>query len=270
MKKNLLLSLLCGLAFQLTAQQKFIGTVTYKMTTFNNQWDDVDGNPPYKVILGYGGNLLAMRMYFANKPPQLIVVNTQKDTVYITNPEDKTYFAQSLTAMDGTKITTEKTDSFRNYFGYRCRGLRSFSDDGSETYAWVVEDLTGIEAKDSYKNNFIAVLGAPYVMLGMDAYDKEANQREASMIAESINKMESLPDSLYDLSGYREIDLTRMLQAARDSTNISDVMVDTTGVFVMPDTVAVKKPPVRKPVNKKTPAKKPSATTKSAARKPNH
>lgn len=192
----LLYLLLTG--FPVKAQEKFTGIIEYKLVSFNDKKDD----QPEKMIVVYGKDKVMMRGVFGTgKKDELILITPQNDSLYMTEGNTGVYEAYSLSSAWGGDIKLIKTDSFKNYFGYRCRGYRlKIDDDRSSAYSWVAEDLAGLLFKENQHHTFRYILGAPHVMMAMDMFRK--GEREGSFIPMSLTKMEDVPDSLFSLSGY--------------------------------------------------------------------
>lgn len=258
-----LLLLLCCTAIQ--AQQKFTGTIEYKIVLFK---DMAEQEQPVKVIMAYGKDKMSMRASFKDKPDEFLILNTLTDSVYMTNNGTNTYTKESLTRKGsaGMDIKFERTDSFKTYFSYPCRGYRVESEKTKESYGyvWVAEDFYGIPLKDNYQHFVLTVTGAPYVMLSTDMYNDKG--RMGAYIPVDIKKMDEVPESYFDLTGYTETkwdDAELMPDTARVLSAEDYPPADTTSV------APVKVKPAKKTIPvKKTPVKKQPGQAKPAATKP--
>lgn len=251
LKKTLLLSaiVLCCMA-RATAQEKFTGIVEYKTYSYDKT-DEKD--QPIKMIIGYNGNKMVIRASFTDRKDEMILINAQTDSIYTTNSNKMTYERQHIN-QDGMEYETVKTDSFKTYFGYQCRGYRVIHIDEDKGYLWLAEDLTAFPYKDSYKNSKLKLFGIPYLLLSMEMY--EDGQRRGGLFVETITRMDHVPDSLFDFSAFT---LKKSWQYNDNPEPISDsgvikmempaetIMMDST--MVAPDTMANYYPP-KKPVRK--------------------
>lgn len=256
MKTSLLILFLLLTGINMQAQEKFIGTIEYEVKDVEEHEDDPFG--PTKIMIIRNPEKIMLKMFFKEKDAeQWLLVNTLNDSFYRINPRRKDYMIRSLNDEHDPDPALVRTDSVRNIMGYKCYAYRvTGQDHTSEGYSWIAEDLGGLN-KEYPRNANMNLFGGKHVMLAADIF--EEGKLTAALTAVSIKKMDRIPDSLFDISGFKSI------AAPIDETYGTP---DSTVLYSI-DTLAVK-PPVKKLPKKKTPAKKVRVKTKAAAIKPKH
>lgn len=254
MKTSLLILFFLFTGMATRAQEKFTGTIEYDVKDFEGSEDDPLS--PTKIIIIRNPEKMMLKMFFKGNDEQWLLVNTLNDSFYRINPRRKDYMIRSLNDERDPDPALVRTDSVRNIMGYKCYAYRvTGQDQSSEGYSWISEDLGGLN-KEYPRSANMNIFGGKYVMLAADIL--EEGKLVASLTAASIKKMDRIPDSLFDISGFTHID------APIDETYGTP---DSTVLYSI-DTVAVK-PPVKKLPKKKAPVKKVPVKSKPAARKPN-
>jgi hypothetical protein len=255
----LFIGFLCNFA---NAQQKFTGLIEYKLTSFKK---DKERNQPNKVTILYGKDKKLAKLFGEEDGSDWVLINTITDSIYMISSHAKIYERESLMNDRGGFPELKKTDSFKTFFGHRCRGYTITDVDNQFAgYSWMAEDLSGITGKDTYNSAIYRILGAQYVMMSMEVYEK--GKRDALVIAESITRMETVPDSLFDISGFKyggggEPDATMAPDSARMIGPADTAYAVTTETLPV---VQIAGKDYKKAPSKRAPTKKPGVK----ARKP--
>jgi hypothetical protein len=254
-KKYCIITILLALFMNTKAQQPFTGIIEYELTGMAKNKSD----QPEKLTMLYGMGKLMMKAFFKeDQKEEWILLNTETDTMYSTQFSTKTYEKEALISkrslMDIFDVTP--LDSFKTYFGYRCRGHRLSMDRKTLfAYVWVAEDLLGLPVKPGYQHPVFQITGAPHVMLCMEIYKDD--QREGSFIPVSLTKMDQVPDSLFALTGYKESTepgIDEMIKEMNEEV-----------APAVPDTSIQYRPKAKAPAKKKTPVKKSASKIKKFA-----
>lgn len=255
MKTSLLLLLLLFTGMAIQAQKKFIGTIEYEVKDFEEDEDEAFG--PTKMVITRNPDKILLKMFFRQAEQESwLLMNTLNDSFYRISPEKKTYIKHSLNDENDPDMQLKRTDSLKDILGYKCRGYRVAGGEvKNHGYVWIAESLGGLN-KEYPRSLNMNIFGGKYVMLSSDIYDDQ--QQIAAIRAVSIKKMDRIPDSLFDISGFKSIDAPPY---------DSPAMADSAVMYV--DTLAVK-PPVKKLPKKKAPVKKVRVKTKPGAIKPKH
>lgn len=252
-----ILFILAGRAY---AQESFTGTIEFKLVGFTDKKSD----QPDRMTMTYGKGKLMMKAIFDNdKKEEWILLNTENDSMYSTRFSNKTYEKEALISKRNAMqvFTVTPLDSFKTFFGYRCRAHRLFMDQKTlYGYVWVTEELLGLPVKPGYRHPVFQITGAPHVMLSVEVYKND--QREGSFIPVSVTKMEQAPDSLFVLTGYvesREPGIDAMLETMNGA--------ETSVAPAMPDTARYRKPKTTIKKKTATPKKRPVKRTTARAKR---
>lgn len=253
----ILLLIVCNSA---VAQEKFTGLIEYKVTGFSKEKDE---EQPEKIKVWYGKDKVLMAMFGAKTGNDQILINTVNDTMYMIDPREGSYMAYPLSDNDSeTPFNIEKTDSFKTFFGYRCRAYISMQQEReSKVYIWKAEDLHSITGKADYRHPAWQMLGGNQVMMSVDIYENK--ERMGLILPENITKMEQVPDSIFDISKYHEQQLGGMgYRELTDSTvnySMYDTAVAVKSVYEQSAKTEKKKPKTKKKAAPKTRKTKTSA-----------
>lgn len=248
-----------------SAQELFTGFIEFKTVSYGKNQKPAG---PEKFSIFYSENKAVMKMEGGPEENGRVLVNTVTDSVYMISDEKKQYLPASLyeTQDDGPVII--KTDSFRNYFGYPCRGYRVEENNKKVGYLWVNEQLRWTGEEKKYKHAVFSILGDGYIMMCLEMYKN--GQREGMYIPVNMQRAQNLPDSIFSINGYN---LEKPEEASWGMVPDSLKMAmppDTTAVSYTPEQLEQAAEIVKKMAEKieKKPGAKKSPARKPAARKP--
>lgn len=177
------------------AQQPFTGIIEYKVTDLNNPAG------VYKMIMTRTPEKIMVRIIYRLKnKEERVLINTVNDSLYQLDPLTKTYIAEPMNPGPDEDLEMIRTDSVKNILGHKCSGYQMIVDDDVEGFAWVAEDMGGLR-KQYPLTISTSITGGKYVMLGFN--DSWKNDKRSVVTAVSIKKMDRIPASVFDISGYR-------------------------------------------------------------------
>jgi hypothetical protein len=251
--------LLSSCALFIQAQEKFTGIIEYKTVSYNK-----DGKPagPDKLSIVYGTDKAAIHMEGVTSDDNgWILVNTRTDSVYMIDPKTRTYERESLFDERGETPLFIKTDSVKTFFGYTCRGYKAEDKKGRQLgYIWLTENITWSATNKNYQHPAFWVVGGKHLLLSLEMY--ENGSRVGAYFPVSLTKMEPLPDSLLDYSGYKE---------KNDPSFFDEVVPDSVKKMIEADTtfskekIEVMKKEVEKAVKEATRSAKRETVPKTAS-----
>jgi hypothetical protein len=250
-------------------QEKFTGIIEYKTVSYGTNKKPAG---PEKISIVYGTDKAVMRMEGSLPDGNgWILVNTLKDSVWITEHKTKTYFRLHLKNQMSEGPQFVKTDSFRNYYGYLCRGYKGEDGEKSGGYLWVTEDMTWVTSQKDYRHTAFWMMGGNNLLMCLEIY--ENGQRVGAYFPQNMTKMDTVPDSLFGISGYREQSLDWLQERATTDTARWTMSQDTISSLkdlkvVMGETKLKKtgakttkrNPPRKRPQKRTIPRKKSIAT----------
>jgi hypothetical protein len=207
------------------AQEKFTGIIEYKTISYGK-----DNKPvgPNKLSIIYGTDKAILRMEgLKDDDNGWILLNALTDSVYMMDTETHTYERENLLDAQENTPFFKKTDSIKTFFGYPCRGYKVEDEKNVWLgYIWVAENLTWLSTNKTYKHPAFWMVGGNHLLLSLEMYEK--GSRVGAYFPVSVTKMEPLPDSLLDYSGYKEKGKQSMFDEIMTDSVIKKLLPDTT------------------------------------------